>query len=170
MLDSRLWGGELNRKIAFPFGDRPDYDFCASPILRICPTATRNFGRGTKKRYGLGPRPDAAKARMVWESVTREKLGRWAITFGRSLPRCKMPIVVCERAGASVPRYAWTRRANKNGSPRVRSCLQAQPERLKLSSSTAIPGSVFSGSWDAFAGAFSPEDGPLLRGRQIIGP
>jgi len=134
----------------------PDYDFGASPILRNLPGGKRILVAGQKSGMVWGHDPDQ-EGTVVWKTQIVQKLALGMITFGGAADDQNAYFGV-RPGGIAAVRLA-------NGEKRWFTPIEgpAGPgARGETAAVTAIPGVVFSGSWEGVMRAFSTEDGKLL--------
>ena len=134
----------------------PDYDFGASPILRTLPNGRRILVAGQKSGIVWGHDPDKQGA-VVWKAQLVEKLARGEITFGGAADGAKAYFGL--KGGIAAVQLSngekkWFTPIEPPKGPALRN-----GETAAL---TAIPGVVFSGSWDGVVRALSTEDGRVL--------
>jgi polyvinyl alcohol dehydrogenase (cytochrome) len=160
--DSFLLGceGELNRRPEnCPKEQGPDWDFGASPILRVLPSGRRVLIAAQKNGNIFGLDPDRQGALLwqvnvesqhprpnpvlVWGGAADEHSAYFALTSGGM-------IAISFENGARQ----WFTPMVAKGASRDRAGMSA--------AATAIPGAVFVGGWDGTLHALSTTDGHVL--------
>ncbi len=134
----------------------PDYDFGASPILRTLPDGHRILVAGQKSGMVWGHDPDQ-EGTVVWKSQLVPKLALGMITFGGAADEQSAYFGLRTGAVAAVQLT--------NGEKRWLTPIEAPTgsgPRGETAALTAIPGVIFSGSWEGVVRAFSSDDGHLL--------
>jgi len=134
----------------------PDYDFGASPVLRNLPGGHRVLVAGQKSGMVWGHDPDQ-EGTVLWKTQLVTKLALGMITFGGAADDQSAYFGL--RTGA----VAALRLTNgeKEWSTPVPGPSTPGP-RGETAALTAIPGVIFSNSWEGVVRAFSSEDGHLL--------
>ncbi len=134
----------------------PDYDFGASPILRTLPNGRRILVAGQKSGIVWGHDPDKEGA-VVWKAQLVEKLARGEITFGGAADGAKAYFGL--KGGIAAVQLS-------NGDKKWFTPIEVPKDPAlrngETAALTAIPGVVFSGSWDGVVRALSTEDGHVL--------
>jgi polyvinyl alcohol dehydrogenase (cytochrome) len=134
----------------------PDYDFGASPILRTLPDGHRILVAGQKSGMVWGHDPDQ-EGTVVWKTQLVPKLALGMITFGGSADEQNAYFGL--RTGAVAAVQLAT--GEKRWFTPVEAPSSSGP-RGETAALTAIPGVIFSGSWEGVVRAFSSDDGHLL--------
>ena len=134
----------------------PDYDFGASPILKSLPDGHRILVAGQKSGMVWGHDPDR-EGTVAWKTPLVKKLALGIIRFG----------------GAADDQYAYFG-VSTGGVAAIRIDTgekkwftpipgpSAPGPRGETSAITAIPGVIFSGSWEGMLRALASDDGRLL--------
>ena len=134
----------------------PDYDFGASPVLRTLPGGHRILVAGQKSGMVWGHDPDQ-EGTVVWKSQLVTKLALGMITFGGAADD-QSAYFGLRSGGVAAVRLT-------NGEKQWFTPIEgpATPgPRGETAALTAIPGVIFSTSWEGVVRAFSSEDGHLL--------
>src|SRR6202035_1075655 len=134
----------------------PDYDFGASPVLRTLPGGHRILVAGQKSGMVWGHDPDQ-EGTVVWKSQLVTKLALGMITFGGAADE-QSAYFGLRTGGVAAVRLT-------NGEKRWFTPIEgpAGPgPRGETAALSAIPGVIFSTSWEGVVRAFSSEDGHLL--------
>lgn len=137
----------------------PDYDFGASPILRTLPNGHRVLVAAQKSGMVWAHDPDR-KGAVLWKTQIVDKLALGEITFGGAADDENAYFGV--RSGAVVAlklssgERVWFTRLS--GDPRT-DPTAALGQNAALS---AIPGAVFSGSYDGMLRALASDTGRVL--------
>jgi polyvinyl alcohol dehydrogenase (cytochrome) len=134
----------------------PDYDFGASPILRTLPDGHRILVAGQKSGMVWGHDPDQ-EGTVVWKTQLVPKLALGMITFGGAADEqsayfgLRTGAVAAVQLATGEKRWLTPVEAPSGSGPRG-----------ETAALTAIPGVIFSGSWEGVVRAFSSDDGHLL--------
>jgi len=134
----------------------PDYDFGASPILRTLPDGHRILVAGQKSGMVWGHDPDQ-EGTVVWKTQLVPKLALGMITFGGAADEqsayfgLRTGAVAAVQLATGEKRWFTPVEAPSGSGPRG-----------ETAALTAIPGVIFSGSWEGVVRAFSSDDGHLL--------
>ena len=137
----------------------PDYDFGSSPILRTLPNGHRVLIAGQKSGMVWAHDPDR-KGAVVWKTQIVEKLALGEITFGGAADE--------ENAYFGVRAGGITALQLASGERRWSTPLKGDPRtdpRAALGQNaalSAIPGVVFSGSYDGMLRALASDTGKVL--------
>jgi polyvinyl alcohol dehydrogenase (cytochrome) len=137
----------------------PDYDFGSSPILRILPNGHRVLIAGQKSGMVWAHDPDR-KGAVVWKTQIVEKLALGEITFGGAADE--------QNAYFGVRSGGITALQLSSGERRWSTPLKGDPRtdpRAALGQNaalSAIPGVVFSGSYDGMLRALASDTGKVL--------
>ena len=150
-------GGEIKSENCLPPSEiGPDYDFGASPILKSLSNGHRILVAGQKSGMVWGHDPDR-EGTVVWKAQLVKKLALGMITFGGAADD-QNAYFGLRTGGIAAVRM-------DSGEQKWFTPIAPQPgpgPKGETSAITAIPGAVFSGSWDGMLRAFSTEDGHLL--------
>ena len=134
----------------------PDFDFGASPILRTLPDGHRILVAGQKSGVVWGHDPDQ-EGTVLWKTQLVQKLAIGMITFGGAADEQSAYFGLRTGAAAAVQLATGEKRwATPVEGP------SAPGPRGETAALTAIPGVIFSGSWEGVVRAFSSDDGHLL--------
>jgi polyvinyl alcohol dehydrogenase (cytochrome) len=134
----------------------PDYDFGASPILRTLADGHRILVAGQKSGMVWGHDPDQ-EGTVVWKTQLVPKLALGMITFGGAADDqsayfgLRTGAVAAVQLATGEKRWVIPVEAPSGSGPRG-----------ETAALTAIPGAIFSGSWEGVVRAFSSDDGHLL--------
>lgn len=134
----------------------PDYDFGASPILRTLPDGHRILVAGQKSGMVWGHDPDQ-EGTVVWKTQLVPRLALGMITFGGAADEqntyfgLRTGAVAAVQLATGEKRWVTPVEAPSTSGPRG-----------ETAAITAIPGVIFSGSWEGVLRAFSSDDGHLL--------
>jgi polyvinyl alcohol dehydrogenase (cytochrome) len=134
----------------------PDYDFGASPVLRNLPDGHRVLVAGQKSGMVWGHDPDQ-EGTVLWKTQLVTKLALGMITFGGAADE-QSAYFGLRTGGVAAVRLT-------NGEKQWFTPVQgpaAPGPRGETAALTAIPGVIFSNSWEGVVRAFSSEDGHLL--------
>lgn len=137
----------------------PDYDFGSSPILRTLPNGHRVLIAGQKSGMVWAHDPDR-KGAVLWKTQIVEKLALGEITFGGAADE--------ENAYFGVRSGGITALQLSSGERRWSALLKGDPRtdpRAALGQNaalSAIPGVVFSGSYDGMLRALASDTGKVL--------
>lgn len=134
----------------------PDYDFGASPILQTLPDGHRILVAGQKSGMVWGHDPDQ-EGTVVWKTQLVPKLALGMITFGGAADEQSAYFGLRTGAVAAVQLVT----GEKRWSTSIEAPSGSGP-RGETAALTAIPGVIFSGSWEGVVRAFSSDDGHLL--------
>jgi len=148
--------GSLNSSENCPKDLGPDYDFGASPILRTLPGGHRILVAGQKSGMVWAHDPDQ-EGTVLWKAQLVAKLALGMITFGGAADD-QSAYFGLRPGGVAAVRLT-------NGEKRWFTPVPgpaAPGPRGETAALTAIPGVVFSNSWEGVVRAFSSEDGHLL--------
>jgi len=148
--------GLENSSVNCPKDIGPDYDFGASPILRNLPGGHRVLVAGQKSGMVWGHDPDQ-EGTVLWKTQLVTKLALGMITFGGAADEQNAYFGL--RTGA-VSALRLTN-GEKQWSTPIPGPAAPGP-RGETAALTAIPGVIFSTSWEGVVRAFSSEDGRLL--------
>jgi polyvinyl alcohol dehydrogenase (cytochrome) len=148
--------GLENSSVNCPKDIGPDYDFGASPILRNLPGGHRVLVAGQKSGMVWGHDPDQ-EGTVLWKTQLVTKLALGMITFGGAADEQSAYFGL--RTGA-VSAVRLTN-GEKQWSTPIPGPAAPGP-RGETAALTAIPGVIFSTSWEGVVRAFSSEDGHLL--------
>jgi polyvinyl alcohol dehydrogenase (cytochrome) len=150
-------GGEIKSENCLSPSDiGPDYDFGASPILKTLPNGHRILVAGQKSGMVWGHDPDR-DGTVVWKTQLVKKLALGMITFGGAADDQNAYFGLRTGAIAAVRMDTGEQKWSTPIAP-----TPGPGPKGETSAITAIPGAVFSGSWDGMLRAFSTEDGHLL--------
>jgi polyvinyl alcohol dehydrogenase (cytochrome) len=134
----------------------PDYDFGASPVLRNLPGGHRVLVAGQKSGMVWGHDPDQ-EGTVLWKTQLVPKLALGMITFGGAADDQSAYFGLRTGAVAAIRltngEKLWSTPVPGPAAPGPRG------ENAAL---TAIPGVIFSDSWEGVVRAFSSDDGHLL--------
>ncbi len=134
----------------------PDYDFGASPILGALQDGHRVLVAGQKSGMVWGHDPDQ-EGTVLWKTQLVQKLALGMITFGGAADEQSAYFGLRTGGVAAVQL--------KTGEKRWFTPVTAPPgpgPKGETAAVTAIPGVIFSTSWEGVVRAFSSEDGHLL--------
>jgi polyvinyl alcohol dehydrogenase (cytochrome) len=134
----------------------PDYDFGSSPILKSLSDGHRMLVAGQKSGMVWGHDPDR-EGTVVWKTPLVKKLALGIIRFGGAADDQNAYFGVNTGGIAAV--------RNDTGEMKWFTPIpgpSAPGPRGETSAITAMPGVVFSGSWEGMLRAFSTDDGHLL--------
>ncbi len=134
----------------------PDYDFGASPVLRNLPGGHRVLVAGQKSGMVWGHDPDQ-EGTVLWKTQLVPKLALGMITFGGAADE-QSAYFGLRTGGVAAVRLT-------NGEKQWFTPIQgpaAPGPRGETAALTAIPGVIFSNSWEGVVRAFSSDDGHLL--------
>jgi polyvinyl alcohol dehydrogenase (cytochrome) len=134
----------------------PDYDFGASPILSTLQDGHRVLVAGQKSGMVWGHDPDQ-EGTVLWKAQLVPKLALGMITFGGAADEQSAYFGLRTGGVAAVQL--------KTGEKRWFTPVTAPPgpgPKGETAAVTAIPGVIFSTSWEGVVRAFSSEDGHLL--------
>ena len=134
----------------------PDYDFGASPVLRTLPDGHRILVAGQKSGMVWGHDPDQ-EGTVVWKTQLVAKLALGMITFGGAADD-QNAYFGLRTGGVAAVRLTD---GEKRWFTPIAGPATPGP-RGETAALTAIPGVVFSTSWEGVVRAFSSEDGHLL--------
>ena len=135
----------------------PDWDFGASPILRTLPGGRRILVAGQKSGMVWGHDPDEQGA-VVWKAQLVEKLALGMITFGGAADQ-QSAYFGLRTGGVAAVNLAT---GEKRWFTPVAPAPGPPGPRGETAAITAIPGVIFSGSWEGILRAFATDDGRLL--------
>lgn len=135
----------------------PDFDFGASPILRVLPGGRRVLVAAQKSGELFAHDPDR-NGTLVWRSKLVDQLALGEMTFGGAAD---------ERTGYFGLRSGYVAAVDlATGSVRWKvpwTLMKGQgPQRGPTAAATVIPGAVFVAGWDGVVRAFETETGRVL--------
>jgi len=134
----------------------PDYDFGASPVLRNLPGGHRVLVAGQKSGMVWGHDPDQ-EGTVLWKTQLVAKLALGMITFGGAADD-QSAYFGLRTGGVAAVRLS-------NGEKQWFTPIEgptAPGPRGETAALTAIPGVIFSNSWEGVVRAFSSDNGHLL--------
>ncbi len=134
----------------------PDYDFGASPVLRNLPGGHRVLVAGQKSGMVWGHDPDQ-EGTVLWKTQLVAKLALGMITFGGAADD-QSAYFGLRTGGVAAVRLT-------NGEKQWFTPIEgptAPGPRGETAALTAIPGVIFSNSWEGVVRAFSSDNGHLL--------
>ena len=134
----------------------PDYDFGASPVLRNLPGGHRILVAGQKSGMVWGHDPDQ-EGTVLWKTQLVAKLALGMITFGGAADD-QSAYFGLRTGGVAAVRLT-------NGEKQWFTPIEgpaAPGPRGETAALTAIPGVIFSNSWEGVVRAFSSDNGHLL--------
>lgn len=148
--------GLENSSVNCPKDIGPDYDFGASPVLRTLPGGHRILVAGQKSGMVWGHDPDQ-EGTVLWKTQLVTKLALGMITFGGAADD-QSAYFGLRTGGVAAVRLTD---GEKRWFTPVEGPAGPGP-RGETAALTAIPGVIFSTSWEGVVRAFSSEDGHLL--------
>lgn len=136
----------------------PDYDFGASPILRMLPNGRRILVAAQKSGMVWAHDPDKQGA-VVWNTQLVDKLALGMMTFGGAADD-QTAYFGLRTGGIAAVELATGKK--KWFTPIDQNPQSQAPRNGETGATTVIPGVVFSGGWDGTVRAFSTDDGHPL--------